>query len=80
MKRLFLLAALAVGVSSFAYESFEPCQYWRYDFNSSTYTCQNTAFRIQVYTAQEVQQIVNTLERRIQDLESRLAKVEQKLP
>ncbi len=83
MARTLLLVAMVLGSVAFANtrtETFEPCQYWQYDYNTNTYTCRNTAWRLTVYTAQEVQNIVNGLERRIQDLESRLAKVEQKLP
>lgn len=60
--------------------TFEPCNYWAYDFQTSHYTCRNTSFRISVYTAQETKQIIEAQDRKIQDLEKRLAALEQKLP
>jgi hypothetical protein len=60
--------------------TFEPCNYWQYDFQTNTNTCRSTGFRVTVYSASEVQTLIGSLERRIADLEGRLAAVEKKLP
>ncbi len=77
---LALVSSISVSASprSTRYTSFEPCNYWNYDYQSGTYTCRNTSFRINVFTAQETQSLVDAQERRIQDLERRLTALEQK--
>ncbi len=60
--------------------TFEPCQYWNYDFQANSYVCGFKGFMITVYSAQEVKSLIGGLETRIKELELRLAKVETKQP
>ena len=61
---------------------FEPCSYWRYDFNTNTYTCSQTAFAIEVPDAQEFNQLDNTvtqLQQVIQQLQQTIQTLEQRV-
>jgi hypothetical protein len=86
-KLFFFLSAFLVvsaeaapkGLRAFP-TTFEPCRSWNYDFQTNQYRCRQTMFQIRVYEANEVDNLVRNLERRIDDLERRLTAVEQKLP
>ena len=92
LRALAFVAAGLVGLSAAGLASakdeeakwshrFEPCSYWRYDFNTNTYTCSRTDFAIEVpdiqdfneleRTVAQLQQTIQALEQRIQTLERR---------
>lgn len=97
LRALAFVAAGLVGLSAAGLASakdddakwrhrFEPCQYWKYDFNTNSYTCTQTAFAIEVPDAQDfdsldrtvtqLQQTIQTLQQTIQALEQRVQTLE----
>jgi len=83
----FVITAIGGIATAAAYSSSEqdslirattirPCDWWRYDSTSGNYGCSNYPFSIQVVEAAEVNRIVTALERRIENLEARIADLE----
>jgi len=76
-----LLGLLLISATGFAADvsnsiSFQPCSWWKYDFESSAYVCQSTGMTTRVYTDYEVDRLIQNLENKIQQLEARVAKLE----
>lgn len=83
---IFVIGLIAPAYSSKAtqdekdfirYETITPCDRWRYDASTNTYTCQFYPSRIDVVEAREVQRVIDALERKIESLEARVAELEQ---
>ena len=58
---------------------FEPCSFWRYDFNASAYVCSALGPQMSVPSNMDVdmlRQTVSDLQRQIQQLEYRVQRLE----
>lgn len=67
------------GESLIDYVSFQPCSSWSYDGTTGGYKCNFTGVRVSVPEYRDVQRLadlVETLERKIADLEERVARLE----
>ena len=86
MKTLFALFAclfisgpvLADGTENLDNVRTQLCDYWKYDFNSSSYTCMILGSYVNLVEASKQNEIVVNLENRIAELEKRLKKLEEK--
>lgn len=58
--------------------TIQPCDYWQTDSSSGSfnYVCAYRPYRIRIVEANHIQNIVNTLEQRIAELETRIANLE----
>ena len=61
-------------------ESFEPCSYWAYNFETNGYSCRSTTFRVTVPEARSLDAIISDLDQRIQALEARILQLETQRP
>lgn len=84
MKRLLVI--LSVCVASQWAEAAEPslftpvttqlCSHWRYDFETRLYGCLSPSLSTRLYSASEVDALVQNLDKKIVDLEARVKQLE----
>jgi len=55
---------------------FEPCRFWRYDFDANAYTCRYTDRRVGVADGRDTQREIDALLQKIADLETRVKQLE----
>lgn len=88
-KAVFLTLGLFVSSIAFAEypedapilrgERVQPCTYWQYDSSIRGYFCFSRPWTITVATVPEVQRVIDSLSRKITDLEARVAALESSL-
>lgn len=75
-----LLAALALG--SVAQADVDGsirtrlCDYWRYNFDTHSYTCEYLSMTVNLVTAKRHEEEIQRLEKKIADLEKKLERLE----
>lgn len=77
---LGIFLSTVAGAAELRYSTMQPCSFWRYDFQTSSYTCSNVGMTVQFYDKYDVDRLVRDLNTKITQLESRVAALESQNP